>query len=227
MFRLSLVTVILGESFFALPNAYSQTANEPVPDNGLRMSIAHDETATGPYRAMHFIVTFSNLTSGDLSVTPGTLVNCGTKPSKTSAVRLNLTDSTGIAHKQISYVGSGPPYVGGCAGAIVPFTAVLHGRESLSLPLHLGEYFDLSDSKEYEQKRFAAGTYILQAELTVVSPPTVDAVKAWTGKVTSNAVTVRFDSEFAGPFDYHPLIADPPPAKRNTSSTSNAAKPMA
>lgn len=210
MCKLGVILVSFGACLLT-PRAHPQTVTEPTAVNGLRMSIAHDVTAIGSDKDMHFTVTFTNLTSEDLSVTPGTLVNCGAKPSKTSAVRLNLTDAKGVAHKRLPYQGSSPPYVGGCAGKIELFTAVLHRGESVLLPVYLGEYFDLSNSKEYKQKRFPAGAYILQMELTVVSPPTVGAAKAWTGKVTSDAVAVRFDSEFAGPFDYYPMVTDPPP----------------
>jgi hypothetical protein len=45
--------------------------------NGLRMSLARDEATSGPDKAMHFTVTFSNLRSEDLTFSPGTLVLCG------------------------------------------------------------------------------------------------------------------------------------------------------
>lgn len=61
------------------------------PSNGLGISVAPDEAASGPDKAMHFKVTFSNLRSEDLAFIPGTLVLCGVTPSKTSAVKLNLT----------------------------------------------------------------------------------------------------------------------------------------
>jgi hypothetical protein len=68
---------------------HQQTGIEP--GNGLGMSIAPDEAAFGPDKAMHFKVTFSNLRSEDLMFIPGTLIACGMTPSKTSAVKLNLT----------------------------------------------------------------------------------------------------------------------------------------
>ena len=43
---------------------HQQTETES--DNGLGMSIAHDEAASGHYQAMHFKVTFTNLTIEDL-----------------------------------------------------------------------------------------------------------------------------------------------------------------
>jgi hypothetical protein len=62
--------------------------------NGLQMSLAHDEAASGPDQAMHFTVTFSNLEDHDVTFAPG-MLNCLKPPSKTSAIRLNLTDDRG------------------------------------------------------------------------------------------------------------------------------------
>jgi len=74
-------------------NATQQAGSESA--NGLRMSLGHDERTSGPDKAMRFTVTFSNLRSEDLTFSPGTLVLCGWTPSKTSAVKLNLTDALG------------------------------------------------------------------------------------------------------------------------------------
>ena len=41
------------------------------------MSMAHDKAASGPEKAMHFKVTFSNLRSEDLTFIPGTLMRVG------------------------------------------------------------------------------------------------------------------------------------------------------
>src|SRR5262245_40220850 len=84
--------------------------------NGLQMSLTHDEGASGPEKAMHFTVTFSNLRNEDVTFSPGT--SCGRTPSKTSAVKLNLTDALGKQHRHLPYLGDGPPYQFGCAGQI-------------------------------------------------------------------------------------------------------------
>jgi hypothetical protein len=68
-------------------------------------------------------------------------------------------------------MGNGPPYLAGPAcGNMTPFVAVLHPGESLALPLDIGKYLDLSDSKQYQEARFPAGKYSLQAELSYMPP---------------------------------------------------------
>jgi hypothetical protein len=172
--------------------------------NGLAMSISHDEGVTGPNQGTRFIVTFTNLSSDDMAIAPGIRWGCdGMRPSKTSLISLNLADSRG-SKKNLRYLGDGPPYQGGfCAGALLPFITVLHPGEPISLPLNLGMYLDLSDSKEYDEERLPAGTYSLQAELTSTefppnlwpSTPPIRA-RAWLGTVRSNVVHVHFDKEF-------------------------------
>jgi hypothetical protein len=175
--------------------------------NGLEMSIAHDEAASGPAKAMHFKVTFRNLTSEGLTFIPGTSIFCGVTPSKTSLVKLNLTDAHGKQHRHLPYLGDGPPYVGGCGGYSEPFIVVLHRGESVSLLLNVGKYVDLSDAKQYEGARFPAGNYSMQAELTAEAseiPQTLKTKNVWTGRIASNSVQVQFDSEFSAPLDDHP-----------------------
>jgi hypothetical protein len=93
-------------------------------------------------------------------------------------------DSQGIPHTHLPFLGDGPPYRAGCAGQVIPFIVILPPGASLSIPLDLSKYLDLSDSKAYVQKHFPAGTYSLQAELTAEN-------------VVSNILQVRFDAEFA------------------------------
>jgi hypothetical protein len=176
--------------------------------NGLRMSLAHDEGASGPDEAMHFTVTFSNLRSEDLTFSPGTLVLCGGSPSKTSAVKLNLTDTQGKQHRHLPYLADGPPYQSGCAGQIELYVVVLHRGESLSLALDISKYVDLSDSEQYAGARFPAGNYSLQAELPT---ETFDILKSilktknvWMGRAISNNVQTQFASEFLAPLDDYP-----------------------
>ena len=172
--------------------------------SGLRMSLARDEGASGPDKAMHLIVTFSNTKREDVTFIPGTLVDCGVVPSKTSYVTLTLTDSRGNRHRHLPYLGDGPPYQGGCGGVITPFIAVLHPGESLSLPLAIGKYLDLSDSRQYEQARFPAGKYSLQAELRKTPSHSKAWTTNWVGTVSSNILEVRFESEFAAALDDYP-----------------------
>jgi hypothetical protein len=173
----------------------------------LRMSISHDETASGPGKAMHFQVTFNNLTNKDLVFIPGTLIFCGTTPSKTSMVRLNLTDGHGKQHRHLPYLGDGPPYQGACGGQIELYVVGLHGGESITLPLDISKYVDLSDSKQYVGARFPAGDYSLQAELSTEPSeitPDLRTRNVWTGKIISNNVPVQFASEFFAPMDDYP-----------------------
>jgi hypothetical protein len=173
--------------------------------NGLRMSLAHDEGASRPDKAMHFTVTFSNLKRQDVTFIPGMLVDCGRAPSKTSLINLNLTDSRGNRHRHLPYLGDGPPYYGGCGGNLTPFVAVLHSGESLSLPLDIGKYLDLSDSKQYQAARFPAGKYALQTELREMpSEWNMATTKHWVGTVSSNILELHFESEFAAPLDDYP-----------------------
>lgn len=176
--------------------------------NGLRMSIAEDKAASGPDAAMHFTITFSNLKSEDLTFIPGTLVACGMTPSKTSAVTLNLTESQGKQHRHLPYLGDGPPYKAGCAGKFEFFVVVLHGGESLSLPLDIGKYLDLSNSKQYDEARFPAGNYSLQTELTGEASDILKSLaktkKIWDGRASSNIVQVHFSSEFGALLDDYP-----------------------
>jgi hypothetical protein len=175
--------------------------------NGLRMSLDHDEGASDPDEAMHFTVT-CNLRSEDLTFSPGTLVLCGGSPSKTSAVKLNLTDTQGKQHRHLPYLADGPPYQSGCTGQIELYVVVLHRGESLSLALDISKYVDLSDSEQYAGARFPAGNYSLQAELPT---ETFDILKSilktknvWMGRAISNNVQTQFASEFLAPLDDYP-----------------------
>jgi hypothetical protein len=177
------------------------------PSNGLRLSLAHDQAASGPDKAMHFTVTFSNLKRKDVTLNLGVL-DCGSPPSKTSGITLNLTDSRGNRHRHLPYMGDGPPYRGGvvACGVMTPFVAVLHPDESLSFPLDIGKYLDLSDSKQYQgMARFPSGKYSLQAELRYMPRESgVPRSKYWIGTVSSNIVEVHFESEFAALLDDFP-----------------------
>jgi hypothetical protein len=178
---------------------HQQTGIEP--RDGLGMSIAPDEAASGPGKAMHFKVTFSSLRSEDLTFIPGTLIACGMTPSKTSAVKLNLTGPQGKQHRHLPYLGDGPPYQGGCGGGQIEFYVVtLHGGESVSLPLEVSKYVDLSDSKQYVGARFPAGKYSLQAEFTT-EPSEIPTKNVWAGRATSHIAQVQFASEFLAPMD--------------------------
>jgi hypothetical protein len=177
--------------------------------NGLRISLAHDEAASGPDKALHFTVTFSNLEEHEVTIAPG-MLNCLKPPSKTSAITLNLTDDRGKRHRHLPYWGDGPPYQGGMAcGHMIPFVAVLHPGESLSLPLDIGKYLDLADSKGYADVKFPAGKYSMQAELRY-RPPESSVLRRgnWTGTISSNIIEVNFESEFAAPLDDYPRKSD-------------------
>jgi hypothetical protein len=185
---------------------HQQTGIEP--GNRLGMSIAPDEAASSPDKAMHFNVTFKNLRTEDLTFIPGTLIACGMTPSKTSAVKLNLTGPQGKQHRHLPYLGDGPPYRFACAGQIEFYVVVLHGGESITLPLDIGKYVDLSDSEQYAAARFPAGKYSLQAELTTLPSEVPTSLlktrNAWMGTTNTNIVQVQFASEFLAPVDDYP-----------------------
>jgi hypothetical protein len=178
--------------------------------NGLQMSVSHDDAGTGSDKALQFTVTFRNANSQQITITPGTTYNCGHEGSKTDLVKMNLTDASGIPHRHLGFLGSGPPYqgLGACAGRIDLFEVTLKPGESITIPLDLTKYLDLSNSKQYDQAHFHTGTYALQMELT--GPPTryvhgrPTPPEVWVGTVTSNILQVHFDKEFAA------LVSDSP-----------------
>jgi hypothetical protein len=186
-----------------------QPAEPSAVVNGLQMSVSHDDTAPGPDKTLYFTVTFRNTRPQGIIITPGTTYNCGHEGSKTQFVKMNLTDASGVPHRHLEFLGSGPPYEGGlCAGRIDFFEVTLKSGEAVTLPLTLAKYLDLSNSKQYDQAHFHAGTYSLQMELTgppmryVDGRPTPPGV--WVGTVTSNILQVHFDKEFAA------LVSDLP-----------------
>lgn len=211
--KLAKIAFVLALSGFFVANSQTvkQTTKATSQDlgkmvNGLRMSISHDDAATGPEKAMRLIITFRNLSTDEVTFTPGTLVDCGGRsPAKTDLIKLNLTDSEGKPHRHLPYLGNGPRYSAFCAGSqIVPFVAILEPGASLPLPLDLGKYLDLSDSKEYEEARCHAGTYSVQAELTGPLFQSIVPMETWTATVTSDILHVHFDKEFAAPLDNYP-----------------------
>ncbi len=179
-------------------------AARPIPEswgeavNGLQMSISQDDEAAGPNKAMHFIVEFRNVGDEDFNIRPGDIRRCGPIRGETDAITLSLVDSQGTPHRRLSFLGDGPPYFAGCFGEVVPLIVPLPPGASFSIPLGLGKYLDLSDSK-YPQQRFRAGTYTLQAEMTG-GPSEFRGTPAWTGSwtgtVTSNTLEVHFDADF-------------------------------
>jgi hypothetical protein len=179
---------------------------QPAPStvvNALQMSVSHDDAAQGAIKALKFTMMFRNITSQEIRITPGTTYNCGHEGSKTDLIKINLTDASGVPHQHLEFLGSGPPYPLFCAGRIDLFEVTLKPGESVTLLLDLTKYLDLSNSKQYEQAHFHAGTYLLQMELTgppiryVDGRPTPPGV--WVGTVTSNVLQIHFDKEFAAP----------------------------
>ena len=179
---------------------------QPAPSvvvNGLQMSVSHEDAAPGSEKALQFTVKVLNTNSQEILITPGTTYNCGHEGSKTDLIKINLTDASGVPHRHLEFLGSGPPYPLFCAGRIDFFEVTLKPGESVTLPLDLTKYLDLSNSKQYEQAHFHAGTYSLQMELTgppiryVDGRPTPQGV--WVGTVTSDILQVYFDQEFAAP----------------------------
>jgi len=165
--------------------------------NGLQISISHDNEDEGPHKAMLFVVFFRNISNQEMSIRPGSIQRCGGQQGYTDAIKLNLVDAQGIPHRNLPFLGDGPPYAGSCFGNMVPLVVALAPNESYLLLLDLGKYFDLSDSKIYTERKFHAGTYSLQAELIGYTGP----LNLWTGTAKSNTLQVRFDAEFAAPLD--------------------------
>jgi hypothetical protein len=179
------------------PDLKTQSWGEAV--NGLQMSISRDEDATGPNRAMHLKVEFRNVSNELMTILLGT--RCGPVGGDTSEITLNLLDSEGIRHR-LPFLGDGPPYPAGCLGEMTFLIVPLPRGASLSLPLDLGKYLDLSDPKNYVGTRFHAGTYSLQAQLTEGPPSGPPSPRwSWSGTVTSNRLQVTFDAEFVAPLD--------------------------
>jgi hypothetical protein len=161
--RIHLATVALGYALMAAK------ITQPAPSvvvNGLQMSVSHDDAAPGSKKALQFSVKVLNTISQEIVITPGTTYNCGHEGSKTDLIKINLTDAPGVSHRHLEFLGSGPPYPFGCGGRIDFFEVTLKPGESVTLPLDLTKYLDLSNSKQYEQAHFHAGTYSLQMELT-------------------------------------------------------------
>jgi hypothetical protein len=184
---------------FAIQASHAQSATQTV--NVLRMSIAPDPATSSDHPATQFTITFTNASQRTLSFAPGTTIHCGIRPSKTTWVKLNLTDPKGKLHRRMDYLGDGPPYVGTCAGRVEVFIVTLRPHESISLPLDLGKYVDLTDAKQFEMTRFPAGTYSLEAEFTSVwESPLQDKKTTWLGTVKSNTIQIQFASEFAAAY---------------------------
>jgi hypothetical protein len=165
--------------------------------NGLQMAIHQDQGFQGADREMHLMVEFRNVGQNDETFTTGG-GGCGILLSDaTSYVKLNLTDPQGT-RRRLPFVG--PPYQWSCAGASVgPKLVMLHPGESVSMPLFIGKYVDLSDSKvpgTDRRYRYPPGVYSLQAELTN-SIRNVLPHANWTGTLQSNSLPIHFESEFS------------------------------
>jgi hypothetical protein len=199
--RINLANAILAYALMA------GKITQPTPSavvNGLQMSISHDDAAApGSDKALEIAVKFHNTTSREITITPGTTYNCGHEGSKTDLIRINLTDASGVPHRHLGFLGSGPPYPAGCAGRIDFFEVTLKPGQSLTLPLDLTKYLDFSNSRQYKQVHFHAGAYRLQVDLT--GPPIryVDGratpQDVWVGTVMSNVLKIHFVKEFAAP----------------------------
>jgi hypothetical protein len=185
-----------------LSSSHGKADAQPV--NGLQMSITPAQQPSATEQATQFAITFTNTTKADLTFAPGTLIFCGVAPSKTSAVLLNLTDPKGKLHRNMGYLGDGPPYVGGCGGRIDLFIVTLRPHESVALPLDISKYFDLKNLKQYEGARFPAGSYLVEAHFTSSSDPIPNVKSHWFGTVKSNIVPVQFHSIFSAPLDDYP-----------------------
>lgn len=180
-------------------NASQEVGGLPV--NGLQMSISYDTAAVGRQSGMQIvlIITLRNLTSRKMGVLLGG--GCNAKAiSKTMGVSLNLTGADGRPHRNLPFLGDGPPYQAGCAGGMYISVVTLQPASSQSFPLDLSKYFDLSSSNRYAETRFPAGMYAVQAELVDKefddALPHLTTARMWTGKITSNALRIRFDKDF-------------------------------
>lgn len=195
--------VLLPTAIFCL--VFATRASHAQPDaqsvDALRMDIAPAPAPSSTHQATQFTITFTNTSRSTLSFAPGTTVHCGVRPSKTSNVALNLTDQKGKLHRNMPYLGDGPPYTGGCGGQIEMFIMTLRPYESIALPLDLSKYVDLTDAKQFEMSRFPAGTYSVEAEFkSVWYSPQQDKKTTWLGSLKSNTIQIQFGSEFAAAY---------------------------
>jgi hypothetical protein len=166
----------------------------------LLMSIAPSDSLTAGRQITQLTVTFTNISARVVTFTPGATEFCGTRPSKTSWVKLNLTGPNGKLYR-MDYKGDGPPFSGSCAGKIEPFIVNLRPHESIAIPLDTGKYVDLTDAKQYEHSRFPSGFYSVQAEFNSVwYSPQQDKKTTWEGTLKSNTLQIQFDSEFAATY---------------------------
>jgi hypothetical protein len=153
----------------------STAAPSPAPNGavaGLLMTLSGDDAAKGPDKAMQFIVSFRDTTSEEMTVTPGTTYNCGHEASKTSLVRISLTDASGVPHRHLEFLGSGLPAVSTPWGTLNALN-LNTGRYVWQIPF--GEYPELNDpttgSENYggESSRKAASFSSLQLFTTTRS----------------------------------------------------------
>lgn len=188
------------------------------PVHGLRMSIVEDDEDDaelsnnpdwrwfplqskdcelgrgGPYcdlpamhgNKIHLLLEIRN--DGDQDVTIGTGGGCGIRATGvTSGVEVSLTDSGGKS-LPLHFLGIGPPYQPGCAGAMTVFSVTTGPGRPFAAVLDLGKYMNLSDNQSYAgMYHLPAGTYAIQAQLELRT----------FGTLSSNTIQVRFDSDFS------------------------------
>jgi len=73
--------LLAGAIAFIVITAKATQQGGTEPANGLRLSLAHDQAASGLDKAMHFTVTFSNLKRKDVTLNLGVL-DCGSLRQK-------------------------------------------------------------------------------------------------------------------------------------------------
>jgi hypothetical protein len=73
--------LLSGAIAFIVITAKATQQDGTEPANGLRLSLAHDQPASGADKAVHFTVTFSNLKRKDVTLNLGVL-DCGSLRQK-------------------------------------------------------------------------------------------------------------------------------------------------
>lgn len=134
-----------------------------VPVNGLQMSISRDAGSASNEKTARPVltITFRNLTSSGMALLLGSGCAIPKAIGRTMGIKLNITGPDGKHHRNMPFLGDGPPYGWGYAGELYVSVVTLQPGASKSFQLDLDKYLDLSDSNKFREARFSAGTYSL------------------------------------------------------------------
>jgi len=172
--------------------------------NGLQMAISQGPTADGPSHLPAITLHVRDVGDNDLRVALG--MGCAViEELDANGVVLNLKDSSGST-RQLTNLGPGPPYPGGCAGGAWMFLVPMIPGALYSVPLRLQYYkrltFPLMNG-DFQRGWEPGGTYTLQASLKLdpehvnLPPGAIDRRfgEPWAGIVASQGLEVRFPTQ--------------------------------